>query len=139
MQVPQYLLDAGIEAGSGASTSIICTQPRRIAAISVAERVCQEREDTPPGGNLCLVLASQQMSPTCAVRHCICAINLPKATHLRLGVELGYLTLPAVHHADLVQMQLDSHTSIVDRPCEVDVTLPELCSSQDLQLDKLAF
>ena len=49
VQVPQFLLDASIEAGLGGGCSIICTQPRRIAAISVAERVCQEREDSAPG------------------------------------------------------------------------------------------
>lgn len=49
IQVPQYLLDEAIFAGRGGCTSVICTQPRRIAAISVAERVCQERGQTPPG------------------------------------------------------------------------------------------
>lgn len=32
-----------MDRGEGAATYIICTQPRRIAAISVAERVAQER------------------------------------------------------------------------------------------------
>lgn len=49
MQVPQYLLEAAAEAGSGAACSVICTQPRRIAAISVAERVADERGEPPPG------------------------------------------------------------------------------------------
>ena len=40
-QVPQYLLEAAAEAGD--PVSIICTQPRRISAISVAERVASER------------------------------------------------------------------------------------------------
>lgn len=49
LQVPQYLLEAATEAGQGAQCNIICTQPRRIAAISVAERVASERGDSPPG------------------------------------------------------------------------------------------
>lgn len=49
IQVPQYLLEAATEAGQGAQCNIICTQPRRIAAISVAERVASERGDSPPG------------------------------------------------------------------------------------------
>lgn len=48
-QVPQYLLEAAVEAGSGAACSVVCTQPRRIAAISVAERVADERGEPPPG------------------------------------------------------------------------------------------
>ncbi|XP_048744664.2 ATP-dependent RNA helicase A-like isoform X1 [Ostrea edulis] len=42
-QVPQYILDKAIEMGVGADCSIIITQPRRISAVSIAERVAQER------------------------------------------------------------------------------------------------
>ena len=37
-QVPQFLFDAAVRAGNGSSVNIICTQPRRISATSVAER-----------------------------------------------------------------------------------------------------
>lgn len=40
-QVPQFVLDAADAAGVDAS--IVCTQPRRISAIGVAERVAAER------------------------------------------------------------------------------------------------
>ncbi len=39
-QVPQFLLD---DEDIGPSCSIICTQPRRISAIGVAERIAEER------------------------------------------------------------------------------------------------
>jgi len=39
--VPQYLIDAAWAGGAGAS--IMCTQPRRISAITVSERVAAER------------------------------------------------------------------------------------------------
>ncbi|KAK6183551.1 hypothetical protein SNE40_011010 [Patella caerulea] len=42
-QVPQFILDEEILQGRGSQCHIICTQPRRISAISVAERVAQER------------------------------------------------------------------------------------------------
>lgn len=42
-QVPQLLLDQAIREGRGAECNIICTQPRRIAAMSVAKRVAAER------------------------------------------------------------------------------------------------
>nr|APO15850.1 helicase [Sesuvium portulacastrum] len=48
-QVPQYILDDMIAAGHGGYCNIICTQPRRIAAISVAERVAEERCEPAPG------------------------------------------------------------------------------------------
>ncbi|KAK7094211.1 hypothetical protein V1264_007863 [Littorina saxatilis] len=42
-QVPQFILDDYIERGDGSQCHIICTQPRRISAVSVAERVASER------------------------------------------------------------------------------------------------
>ena len=44
-QVPQILLEDAISKGNGASCNIVCTQPRRIAAISVAKRVAEERAE----------------------------------------------------------------------------------------------
>lgn len=46
-QLPQALLDDLIQKGDGSTTFIVCTQPRRISAISLAERVALER-----GGSL---------------------------------------------------------------------------------------
>ena len=42
-QVPQILLEDAISNDKGGSCNIICTQPRRIAATSVARRVAEER------------------------------------------------------------------------------------------------
>ena len=44
-QCPQYILEDAILNGRGAETRIVVTQPRRIAAISVAERVAAERDE----------------------------------------------------------------------------------------------
>ena len=44
-QVPQILLERAIAEGEGATCNIICTQPRRIAATSVARRVAEERNE----------------------------------------------------------------------------------------------
>jgi ATP-dependent RNA helicase DHX36 len=44
-QLPQILLDDAVSLGKGANTNIICTQPRVIAATSVARRVAAERND----------------------------------------------------------------------------------------------
>ena len=49
-QVGQFLLDAAISSGRGSGFRAICTQPRRIAATSVAQRVAQERCE-PCGGD----------------------------------------------------------------------------------------
>lgn len=48
-QVPQYVLDQCWEAGR--HCNIVVTQPRRLAAVSIANRVCEERGW--PKGTLC--------------------------------------------------------------------------------------
>lgn len=50
-QVTQFILDSYIEKGKGSACRIVCTQPRRISAISVAERVAAERAETCGNGN----------------------------------------------------------------------------------------
>uniref|UniRef100_A0A8C7WL81 RNA helicase n=1 Tax=Oncorhynchus mykiss TaxID=8022 RepID=A0A8C7WL81_ONCMY len=44
-QIPQFILDASLSGPTDQVANIICTQPRRISAISVAERVAQERAE----------------------------------------------------------------------------------------------
>ncbi|ESK86655.1 deah box polypeptide 36 [Moniliophthora roreri MCA 2997] len=44
-QVPQIILDSFIGRGEGARCNILCTQPRRLAALSVADRVAKERNE----------------------------------------------------------------------------------------------
>ena len=38
-QIPQFILDHALEQNQGAFCNIVVTQPRRISAISIAERV----------------------------------------------------------------------------------------------------
>lgn len=42
-QVPQIILENAISKGEGSACNIVCTQPRKIAATSVARRVSEER------------------------------------------------------------------------------------------------
>uniref|UniRef100_A0A8C5HMS3 Putative ATP-dependent RNA helicase DHX57 n=1 Tax=Gouania willdenowi TaxID=441366 RepID=A0A8C5HMS3_GOUWI len=45
-QIPQFILDASLRGPAGQVANIVCTQPRRISAISVAQRVAQERAES---------------------------------------------------------------------------------------------
>lgn len=45
-QVPQMILDDAIDRGLGGECNILCTQPRRLAAHRLAERVSQERNES---------------------------------------------------------------------------------------------
>ncbi|XP_022881945.1 DExH-box ATP-dependent RNA helicase DExH5, mitochondrial-like isoform X1 [Olea europaea var. sylvestris] len=42
-QIPQFILESEINSIRGAMCSIICTQPRRISAMSISERISAER------------------------------------------------------------------------------------------------
>lgn len=44
-QVPQFIMDQYLGLGDLHLCNILCTQPRRISAIAVAERVADERAD----------------------------------------------------------------------------------------------
>lgn len=48
-QIPQLILEDAYRRGQGDTTRIVCTQPRRISAIGVAERVAAERGGLSPG------------------------------------------------------------------------------------------
>ena len=45
-QVPQYLLEEAVANGRGAMCTVLIAQPRRVAAISLAERVAAERGES---------------------------------------------------------------------------------------------
>ncbi|TYZ57197.1 hypothetical protein PybrP1_011147 [[Pythium] brassicae (nom. inval.)] len=49
-QIPQFLLDDAVASGAIDQTRIICTQPRRLSAISLAERVARERSSSAATG-----------------------------------------------------------------------------------------
>jgi hypothetical protein len=48
-QVPQFILDEAISRGAGSSVNIVVTQPRRISALGLAQRVANERGETVSG------------------------------------------------------------------------------------------
>ena len=47
-QVPQFILEDRLERGHGFGTNILVTQPRRISAVALANRVAVERGETKP-------------------------------------------------------------------------------------------
>jgi HrpA-like RNA helicase len=51
-QCPQYVLEDAIMCGMGLETRIVATQPRRIAATSIAHCIANERNKGEGGGNV---------------------------------------------------------------------------------------
>ncbi|EIW64663.1 P-loop containing nucleoside triphosphate hydrolase protein [Trametes versicolor FP-101664 SS1] len=79
-QIPQLILDEYIDRGEGAKCNIICTQPRRIAAISVAERVAKERGETCGRGSVGYQVRfeSKTPEPNGCVTYCTTGVFLRK-------------------------------------------------------------
>lgn len=48
-QVAQFILEEALLRGDGHKVNLVCTQPRRVAAVSLAERVAQELGDSGAG------------------------------------------------------------------------------------------
>ncbi|EOA34704.1 hypothetical protein CARUB_v10022272mg [Capsella rubella] len=103
-QVPQFILDDMIDSGNGGYCNIICTQPR---AISVAQRVADERCEPPPGFNDSLVGYQ--------VRHKIARSEKTRLMFCTTGILLrklvGDKTLKDVTHIIVDEVHERSHLS----------------------------
>ena len=110
-QVPQLILDDYIDRGQGAHCNIICTQPRRLAALSIADRVAKERGEVVGRGSVGYSVRFES--------------NLPEEhgsiTFCTIGILLRRLQ-SAMSEGGLVAAKLDQVTHIlVDEVHERDV------------------
>lgn len=78
-QLPQYILESEIETGRGAFCSIICTQPRRISAMAVAERVSAERGE-PLGETVSIVFFNKQAHADNIIKFLLTAVLILKTS-----------------------------------------------------------
>jgi HrpA-like RNA helicase len=86
-QIPQFLLEEA--AARGESIHVICTQPRRISAIGVADRVAAERGERVGTGAVGYAVRgeSRQCSETCLL-FCTTGVSMQAP-----GSSLGTLLL----------------------------------------------
>ena len=112
-QIPQLILDAEMKRNN-AMTKIICTQPRRIAAVSVATRVATERADTiqnpgmgfhggNQGGSVGYHVKLDVKPPRscCSILYCTPGIVLQWLRNDPFLTNCSYLILDEVHERDL--------------------------------------
>lgn len=106
-QVPQILLEDAIVKGQGAACNIICTQPRRIAATSVARRVADERvEQLQETIGYHVRFDAKLPRPGGSVTYCTTGILLQQLQHNPDEVMecMSHLVIDEVHERD---MQID--------------------------------
>ena len=102
-QVPQYLIDDAWARGTGAA--IMCTQPRRISAITVGERVAVERGETIGEGSVGYqIRLESRASSECSLLFCTNGVLLRRLTSPgadRMLAALSHIVIDELHERDL--------------------------------------
>ncbi|XP_068095780.1 ATP-dependent RNA helicase A isoform X2 [Hyperolius riggenbachi] len=99
-QVPQYILDDFIHSDRAAQCNIVVTQPRRISAVSVAERVAYERaEEVGKSCGYSVRFESMLPRPHASVMFCTVGVLLRK---LEAGIRgISHVIVDEIHERDL--------------------------------------
>ncbi|XP_059334547.1 ATP-dependent RNA helicase A [Ammospiza nelsoni] len=99
-QVPQYILDEYIRTNRAAECNIVVTQPRRISAVSVAERVSYERGEEP--GQSCgysVRFESVLPRPHASILFCTVGVLLRK---VETGIRgISHVIVDEIHERDI--------------------------------------
>ncbi|NXC79990.1 DHX9 helicase, partial [Cercotrichas coryphoeus] len=99
-QVPQYILDEYIRTDRAAECNIVVTQPRRISAVSVAERVSYERGEEP--GQSCgysVRFESVLPRPHASIMFCTVGVLLRK---VETGIRgISHVIVDEIHERDI--------------------------------------
>lgn len=103
-QVPQFILDEHITHGHGAECNIICTQPRRIAAMSLAHRIAAERSETcgVPGSLVGYhIRLEAAAAPSTRLMLCTTGILLRRMQSDPLLTGVSHIIIDEVHERDV--------------------------------------
>ncbi|XP_051580749.1 ATP-dependent DNA/RNA helicase DHX36-like isoform X1 [Myxocyprinus asiaticus] len=103
-QVTQFILDDYIQRGMGSLCRVVCTQPRRISAISVAERVAAERAESVGEGKSCgyqIRLQSRLPRKQGSVLYCTTGIILQWLRSDPNLSSISHLVLDEIHERSL--------------------------------------
>ncbi|KAH8236403.1 hypothetical protein KR026_000850 [Drosophila bipectinata] len=98
-QVPQYILDEGFKTGQ--YCNIVVTQPRRIGAISIADRVSQERKWEP--NTVCTYQVGLHRKPNtedCRLLYCTTGVLLNLLIRNKTLTHYTHIVLDEVHERD---------------------------------------
>ena len=118
--MPQYLLDDAVNSGCGSKVtigtsnltqkiklkikvSVVCTQPRRVAAIAVAERVARERGEQ-LGRSVGFQVRMEHKLPRLqgSILYCTAGILLQRMQNDRSLRQFTHVVLDEVHERDVM-------------------------------------
>lgn len=120
-QVPQFILDDCLKRGIGSQCRVICTQPRRISAISVAQRVADERNVRCGHGSevgFQIRLERELCRDYGSVLFCTTGIVLNWFESDPLLVRASHIVLDEIHERDLLSdfLMIILKSILVNRP-----------------------
>ena len=101
-QIPQFLLEAAEEAGSGSAVSVVCTQPRKIAAVTVAERVAWERGES-IGDSIGYKVQLEGKRPRAegSILYCTTGVLLLRLQHTNALDRISHVVIDEAHERDI--------------------------------------
>uniref|UniRef100_A0AAR2IWB3 ATP-dependent DNA/RNA helicase DHX36 n=1 Tax=Pygocentrus nattereri TaxID=42514 RepID=A0AAR2IWB3_PYGNA len=137
-QVTQFILDDYIQRGLGSLCRVVCTQPRRISAISVAERVAAERAEPVGEGRSCgyqIRLQSRLPRKQGSVLYCTTGIILQWLRSDPCLSSISHLVLDEIHERNL---QSDVLLTIVKDLLRTRDDLKIILMSATLNADKFS-
>ncbi|XP_034295065.1 ATP-dependent DNA/RNA helicase DHX36 [Pantherophis guttatus] len=137
-QVTQFILDDHIERGKGSSCRIVCTQPRRISAISVAERVAAERAESCGSGKSTgyqIRLESRLPRRQGSILYCTTGIVLQWLQSDKELSSVSHVILDEVHERNL---QSDVLMAIIKDLLNVRLDLKIILMSATLNAEKFS-
>ncbi|CAK5039059.1 unnamed protein product [Meloidogyne enterolobii] len=97
-QVPQFLLEDAAE--NSTPIQIMCTQPRRLPAISIAKRVALERGEMLGDIVGYHIRLEQRISSKTALTYCTSGVLLRKLTNDELASEITHVILDEIHERE---------------------------------------
>ncbi|NXR59779.1 DHX36 helicase, partial [Rhadina sibilatrix] len=137
-QVTQFILDDHIERGLGSTCRIVCTQPRRISAISVAERVAAERAEACGNGRSTgyqIRLQSRLPRKQGSILYCTTGIVLQWLQSDKHLSSISHVVLDEIHERNL---QSDVLMSIIKDLLNVRLDLKVILMSATLNAEKFS-
>ncbi|XP_048362008.1 ATP-dependent DNA/RNA helicase DHX36 [Sphaerodactylus townsendi] len=137
-QVTQFILDDYIERGKGSFCRIVCTQPRRISAISVAERVAAERAEVCGNGKSTgyqIRLESRLPRRQGSILYCTTGIVLQWLQSDKQLSSVSHVILDEIHERNL---QSDVLMTVIKDLLSVRLDLKVILMSATLNAEKFS-
>lgn len=101
-QVPQFILEDAIQRGIGGGCNIVCTQPRRISAIGVAERVASERGEQVGQSTGYAIKGESRSSAHTRLLFCTVGVLLRRLQSEPALGSVSHLVVDEVHERDVL-------------------------------------